>query len=55
MKFKCPKCGTLIEGQPERCPSCGVKFKWKKPEEVKPNPEKPVSPAQLQIRVATLL
>lgn len=45
MKFKCPKCGTLIEGQPERCPSCGVKFKWKKPEEVKPNPEKPVSPA----------
>lgn len=45
MKFKCPKCGTLIEGQPERCPSCGVKFKWKKPEEAKPNPEKPVSPA----------
>ena len=45
MKFKCPKCGTLIEGQPERCPSCGIKFKWKKPEEVKPNPEKPVSPA----------
>lgn len=45
MKFKCPKCGTLIEGQPDRCPSCGVKFKWKKPEEVKPNPEKPVSPA----------
>lgn len=45
MKFKCPKCGTLIEGQPERCPSCGVKFKWKKPEEAKPNLEKPVSPA----------
>lgn len=45
MKFKCPKCGTLIEGQPERCPSCGVKFKWKKPEEAKANPEKPVSPA----------
>ncbi len=45
MKFKCPKCGTLIEGQPERCPGCGAKFKWKKPEEVKPNPEKPVSPA----------
>ena len=39
MKFKCPKCGTLIEGQPERCPSCGVKFKWKKPEEAKPNPD----------------
>lgn len=45
MKFKCPKCGTLIEGQPERCPSCGVKFKWKKPEEAKPNPATPASPA----------
>ena len=45
MKFKCPKCSTLIEGQPERCPSCGVKFKWKKPEEAKPNPGKPISPA----------
>lgn len=45
MKFKCPKCGTLIEGQPERCPSCGAKFKWKKPEEAKPEPTKPVSPA----------
>ena len=44
MKFKCPKCGTLIEGQPERCPSCGVKFKWKKPEEAKPNPATPASP-----------
>ncbi len=44
MKFKCPKCGTLIEGQPERCSSCGAKFKWKKPEEAKPNPAKPVSP-----------
>ncbi len=44
MKFKCPKCGTLIEGQPERCSSCGAKFKWKKPEEAKPNPTKPVSP-----------
>lgn len=45
MKFKCPKCGTLIEGQPERCPGCGAKFKWKKPEETKPEPTKPVSPA----------
>lgn len=45
MKFKCPKCGTLIEGQPERCPSCGAKFKWKKPEEAKPEPTKPASPA----------
>lgn len=45
MKFKCPKCGTLIEGQPERCPGCGAKFKWKKLEEAKPNPEKPAPPA----------
>ena len=33
--MKCPKCGQEFEGRPSECPSCHVKFTFKKKEEEK--------------------
>lgn len=27
-KFRCPRCGAIFEGQPNRCPRCNVLFKF---------------------------
>ena len=29
MAYKCPKCGAVFDGQPNFCPSCGIKLSWK--------------------------
>ena len=28
MKYKCPKCGEIFEGELKSCPKCGRKFKY---------------------------
>ena len=32
MKYKCPTCGTVFEGQLEHCPRCGRPMKYRAPE-----------------------
>ena len=33
-KFRCPRCGAIIEGRPDHCPSCGVAGSYPEEEEV---------------------
>lgn len=49
MKFKCPVCGEILNGQPDRCPKCGKKMKYpEQPQQaqqpVKPVEQQPVAP-----------
>lgn len=31
-KFRCPRCGAIFEGKPDRCPRCNVLFRFKEEE-----------------------
>ena len=31
-KFRCPRCGAIFEGKPDRCPRCNVLFKFEEGE-----------------------
>lgn len=43
MKYLCPKCKQVFEGQPNFCPNCGVKLNW-------PKEEPPASPVKEVVR-----
>ena len=49
VKYKCPKCGTLYDGVPARCVTCGVEFlpadQQDQPKSVAPAPVEEVAPA----------
>lgn len=47
MYFKCPKCGTIVSDDVEKCPNCGVKLAFTKPEE-KPLEAIPVTEEEVE-------
>jgi DNA-directed RNA polymerase subunit RPC12/RpoP len=26
--FNCPRCEEIVEGQPSKCPNCGMRYEW---------------------------
>ena len=55
MKYRCPDCGEIFEGQLDKCPNCGKEFSYAKKKEVKERPERNSGNPFLGVAIASIV
>ena len=46
LSFTCPRCSTILDGSPERCPECGIKLKYIAVEDIEETTEEVEAPVE---------
>ena len=55
MKYRCPDCGEIFEGQLDKCPNCGKEFSYAKRKEIKERPERNSGNPFLGVAIASIV